>query len=67
MTWRERAHVLIDEFSDAELEEIARLLRVSREKAEPEMAELPEAWKTLEDGKPAPNWVAVIHEVRRDL
>ena len=67
MTARERAHVLIDEFSDAELEEIVGLLRVHREKAKPEMAELPEAWKTLEDGTPAPNWVAAIHEARRDL
>jgi hypothetical protein len=67
MTVRERAHVLIDEFSDAELEEIFRLLRDRREKAEPQMAELPEAWKTLEDGSPAPNWVAAMHESRRDL
>ena len=52
MTARERAHVLIDEFSDAELEEIGGLLRAHREKVEPEMAELPEAWKTLEDGTP---------------
>ena len=67
MTARERAHVLIDEFSDAELEEIVGLLRVQREKAEPEMAELPEAWKTLADGTPAPNWVAAVNEARRDL
>jgi hypothetical protein len=66
MTARERAHVLIDEFSDAELEEIVGLLRVHREKAEPEIAELPEAWKNLGDGTPAPNWVAGLHEARRD-
>jgi hypothetical protein len=59
--------VLIDEFSDAELEELVRHLRVHREEAEPEMAELPEAWKTLEDGTPPPNWVAATHEARRDL
>ena len=59
--------MLIDEFSDAELGEIFRLLRDRREKAEPQMAELPEAWKTLEDGSPAPNWVATVHESRRDL
>lgn len=67
MTARERAHVLIDEFSDAELEEIVGPLRVHREKAEPEMAELPEAWRTPADGTPAPNWVAAVHEARRDL
>lgn len=67
MTARERAHVLIDEFSDAELEEIVGLLRVHREKAKSEMAELPEAWKTLDDGTSAPNWVADVHEARRDL
>jgi hypothetical protein len=67
MTARERVHALLDEFSDTELEEISRLLRDRREKAEPQMAELPEAWKTLEDGSPAPNWVAVVHESRRDL
>jgi hypothetical protein len=67
MTARERAHVLIDEFSDAELEEIVGLLRVLREKAGPEMAELSENWKTHEDGTPAPNWVATVHEARRDL
>jgi hypothetical protein len=35
--------------------------------AEPEMAELPEAWKTLESGAPAPNWVAGLDEARRDI
>lgn len=29
---------------------------------EPEMAELPESWKTLESGAPAPNWVAAVDE-----
>jgi hypothetical protein len=67
MTDRERAHALLDEFSDAELEEIVALLRTRREKAEPEMAELPDAWKSSSDGMPAPNWVAAVHETRRDL
>jgi hypothetical protein len=35
MTTREKAHALLDEFSDAELEEIVRLLRVRREEVEP--------------------------------
>lgn len=47
MTAREKAQVLIDEFSDAQLEEIVGPLSINREKAEPEMAEPPEAWKTL--------------------
>ena len=67
MTARERAHVLIEEFSDTELEEIVRHLRVRREEVEPEMAELPEVWKTSGDGTPVPNWVAAVHEARRDL
>lgn len=37
------------------------------ESAEPEMAELPESWKTLPDGTPAPNWVAAVDEARRDI
>ena len=28
------------------------------------MAELPETWKTLADGTPAPNWVAALQEAR---
>jgi hypothetical protein len=67
MTARERAHVLINEFSDDKLEEIVELLRVHREKAEPEMAELPEAWKHLADGTLARNWVAAVNTARRDL
>jgi len=31
------------------------------------MAELPESWKTLESGAPAPNWVAAVDEARRDI
>jgi hypothetical protein len=64
MAARERAHALLNEFSDAELAEIVEVLRVLREEAEPEMAELPEAWKTFEDGTPVPNWVAALHQAR---
>jgi hypothetical protein len=56
MTSREKAHALLDE-----LDEIVQQLE---ERAEPEMAELPEAWKTFEDGTPVPNWVAAVHEAR---
>jgi len=31
------------------------------------MAELPERWKTLESGAPAPYWVAAVDEARRDI
>lgn len=31
------------------------------------MAELPESWKTLDSGDPAPNWVAAVDEARRDI
>lgn len=35
--------------------------------AEPEMAELPETWKTFANGTPTPNWVAAVDEARRDV
>ena len=35
--------------------------------SKPEMAELPESWKTFEDGAPVPNWVAAVDEARRDV
>lgn len=31
------------------------------------MAELPESWKNLESGAPAPNWVAAVVEAQRDI
>lgn len=66
MTTREKAHALLDELSDAELDEIVKLIEVRHEeRAEPEMAELPESWKTFEDGTPVPNWVAALDEARQ--
>jgi hypothetical protein len=35
------------------------------EEAESDMAPLPEAWKTFDDGTPVPNWVALLDESRR--
>jgi len=67
MNDRERAHALLDEFSDAELEEIVTLLKVRREEVKPEMAELPEAWKMSAGRTGAPNCVAAVDEARRDL
>jgi hypothetical protein len=65
MTTREKAHALLDELPDAELDEIVKQLEVRHEEqSEPEMAALPEAWKTFEDGTPVPNWVAALHEAR---
>lgn len=65
MTTREKAHALLDELPDAELDEVVKQLEVrNEERAEPEMAELPEAWQTFEDGTPVPNWVAAVHEAR---
>jgi hypothetical protein len=29
------------------------------------MTELPDAWKTFDDGMPVPNWVALLNESRR--
>lgn len=66
MTTREKAHALLDELSDSELDEVVKQLEVRHEdQAEPEMAELPEAWRRLPSGKPAPNWVAALDEARR--
>lgn len=66
MTTREKAHALLDELSDAELEAVVRLLKVRHEEGEePEMAELPESWRTFEDGTPVPNWVAALDEARQ--
>lgn len=66
MTTREKAHALLDELSDAELDEIVKLIEVRHEESvEPEMAELPESWKTFEDGTPVPNWVAALDEARQ--
>ncbi len=39
----------------------------AKDSGEPEMAELPASWKTLESGAPAPNWVAAVDEARRDI
>lgn len=65
MTTREKAHALLDELSEAELDEVVKQLEIRhQERTEPEMAELPEAWRTFEDGTPVPNWVAALHEAR---
>jgi hypothetical protein len=65
MTTREKAHRLLDELPESEVEPVIEFI-ASRREGEPEMAELPEAWKTFEDGTPQPNWVALLHESRRD-
>jgi transcription antitermination factor NusG len=92
MTTREKAHALLDELSDAELDDVVKLIEVRHDQKrlkvthtapghvlvemeltddawgtadrEPEMAELPEGWRTFEDGTPVPNWVAAVHEAR---
>jgi hypothetical protein len=47
-------------------EEQAELaLRAVESNGEPEMAELPEGWRTFEDGTPVPNWVALLERSRR--
>ena len=66
MTTREKAHALLDELSDAELDKVVELLQVRHEEGEkPEMAELPTTWQDLPSGAPAPNWVAALDEARR--
>jgi hypothetical protein len=65
MTTREKAHALLDELSDEELDEVVKLLAIRHEGGEPEMAELPASWEHLPSGSPAPNWVAAVDEARR--
>jgi hypothetical protein len=66
MTAREKAHALLDELPDSELDAIVRQLEDRHEgHEEPEMAELPEAWRYLPSGEPAPNWVAMLDETRQ--
>lgn len=79
MTTREKAQKLLDELPDSELEPIVEIMAARSESkrapaagrdpdeawGEPEMVELPESWKTLPSGAPAPNWVAGLDAVRR--
>ena len=66
MTTREKAHALLEELTDAELDEVVRLIEVRHEESgEVEMADLPEAWRHLPSGAPAPNWVAAVDEARQ--
>jgi hypothetical protein len=66
MNIRQKAHKLLDGLTDEELEGVVEQLEVRLdEQAEPEMAELPEAWRYLPNGEPAPNWVAALDEARR--
>lgn len=39
-------------------------LRAVESAGEPEMAELPQAWRTFDDGTPVPNWVALPERSR---
>ena len=39
------------------------LLRAIEDELYP-MAEMPDEWKTGDDGSPAPNWVAALHRSR---
>lgn len=68
MTTRQRLHELVDKLSDDEVESLAQLILVRRVRGDdrepPEMVDLPEAWRTFDDGSPVPNWVEVIDEVR---
>jgi len=66
MTIREKAHALLDELPDTELDEVVELLKVRRGESEkPEMADLPTAWQHLPSGAAAPNWVAAVDEARQ--
>lgn len=65
MTAKGQLLAQVEQLSDAETA-VARIvvepLDITR--YEPEMAGLPEAWRTFEDGTPVPNWVAGLGEAR---
>jgi hypothetical protein len=69
MTTKERLHKLVDELSeeeaDATLEFVASRGGHGELGEEPEMLPLPPAWQLLPSGRPAPNWVAGLDDVRR--
>ena len=66
MTARERAHALLDELSDSELDAVIRLLKVRREESdEPEVVDLPGVWQQLPSGAPAA-WIAALDDERRE-
>ncbi len=68
MTTKERLHKLVDELSEAEvdatLEFVASRGGHSELEGEAEMLPLPPAWQLLPSGRPVPNWVAGLDDVR---
>lgn len=56
---------LLRDVLDLDEARAARAQIVVTEEPEPEMASLPEAWRRLPSGAPAPNWVALLDEARR--
>jgi hypothetical protein len=73
MTTREKAHKLLDELPESEIEPVLEFIASRRangngdEWGEPEMLPIPQdwGWGRLPSGRPAPNWVAGLDEVRR--
>ncbi len=69
MTTKERLHKLVDELSekelDATLEFVASHGPHEGSETPVEMLPLPHAWQRLPSGRPAPNWVAGLDDVRR--
>lgn len=43
----------------------ARIVVVEEPEGENDMVDLPDAWKTFDDGTPQPNRVALLHEAWR--
>jgi hypothetical protein len=64
MTTREKAHELLDELPDAELDEVVRLLKVRRGEAEWETVPLPEGWSRMANGEPMPDVAAAVRRSR---
>ena len=78
MTTREKAHKLLDELPESEIEPVVEFIASRGENGsnpeaaddpmpeldEPEIAPLPEGWGLLPSGASAPNWVAGLDAVR---
>jgi hypothetical protein len=67
MTTKEYLHKLVEELSETEVDATLEFVasRGGGElEGEPEMLPLPPAWQVLPSGRPAPNWVAGLDDVR---
>lgn len=65
MATREQLHREVDALPAPQVAR-ARIVVVPEPDEADDMVGVPEEWKTFEDGTPQPNWVALLHESRRE-